>query len=171
MKRSTFLRQSGLALGLSALPFSVPLAKPTQDRPKLDPELVQRFVGAAHGRFDDVKDMLADEPRLVNTAHDWGGGDFEAPIESASHVGNQQIAEFLLEHGARMPLHTACMLGKLAAVQALLTAEPRLLTSYGAHGFSLVYHATRGGTAAKPVLDYLLAQGAPTNDRLVNYAG
>src|SRR5262249_54058606 len=43
----------------------------------LDPEKVKAFVANAHGDLDAVRELLAEEPALVNAAWDWGGGDWE----------------------------------------------------------------------------------------------
>ena len=67
--------------------------------PALEASLVEEFVGNAHGNFARVKELLEQHPNLVNAAWDWGGGDFESAIGAASHMGNKQIANYLLEHG------------------------------------------------------------------------
>ena len=35
-------------------------------------------------------------PALARASWDWGYGDWETPIDAASHVGNRAIAEFLI---------------------------------------------------------------------------
>ena len=42
--------------------------------------LVEKFVGASHGKMDIVKEMLAEHPTLLNAAHDWKLGDFETGL-------------------------------------------------------------------------------------------
>ena len=65
----------------------------TMERPPALPlELVNNFVRAAHGNFDALKDMLADEPSLLNATWDWGGGDFETALGAAAHTGSRDIA-------------------------------------------------------------------------------
>ena len=63
-----------------------------ETKPALDLQLVQEFVGNAHGNFARVKEMLEAEPALVNATWDWGGGDFETALGAASHMGNKPIA-------------------------------------------------------------------------------
>ena len=46
----------------------------------LEPTQVQAFVGNAHGDLEAVRAALAGEPRLVNAAWDWGGGDWETAL-------------------------------------------------------------------------------------------
>jgi hypothetical protein len=92
---------------------------------------------------------------LVNATWDWGGGDFETALGAASHTGQKDIANFLLEHGARMDIFAATMLGKLDIVKATLTAFPDALKTLGPHGIPLIVHAQVGGDDAKTVLEFL----------------
>ena len=70
----------------------------------LPPEKVKEFVIAGHGNFDQVKKMLADMPTLLYATWDWGSGDFETALEGAGHVGNKEIANYLIGTGARTNL-------------------------------------------------------------------
>ena len=128
--------------------------------PALPLELVKEFVSKAHGDFARVKELYAQEPRLLNAMFDHGGGDFESALEAAGHVGNKDIALFLLGHGARMNVFCAAMLGRLDIVKATLDAFPDLKTSKGPHGLKLKHHAMKGGEEAKAVLAYLEEIGA-----------
>ena len=121
----------------------------------LESKLVQEFVGNAHGDLNRVKELLAQEPGLINATWDWGGGDFETALGGASHMGRRDIAEFLLEHGARLDLFAAAMLGKLDIVKAALAAYPEAIRTPGPHGIPLIAHAQAGGDDAKAVLEYL----------------
>ena len=123
--------------------------------PALELDLVQEFVAKAHGDFERVKDMLAQQPSLVNSTWDWGGGDFETALGAASHMGRKDIANFLLEHGARLDLFAAAMLGKLDVVKAALAAYPDAINIPGPHGIPLLAHAKAGGDEAKSVLEFL----------------
>jgi len=121
----------------------------------LDPKLVEEFVGVSHGNFERVKELLAQESALINATWDWGGGDFETALGAASHMGNKAIANFLLEHGARIDIFAAAMLGKLEIVKAALSIYPDAIDIPGPHGIPLTDHAEAGGEEAKAVLDYL----------------
>lgn len=121
----------------------------------LDPAQVQAVVANAHGDLAKVTELLTQEPKLVNAAWDWGGGDWETPLGAAAHTGQREIATYLLEHGARIDLFAAAMLGKLEVVQTLLQAFPDALHTPGPHGIPLIAHARVGGEAAAPVLAYL----------------
>jgi hypothetical protein len=123
--------------------------------PPIAPELVNEFVLNAHKDLDRVKALLAQEPKLVNACWDWGGGDFETALGAAAHTGRREIAEFLLDHGARMDIFAAAMLGHLDVVRAAITADPRVKSAPGAHGIPLLMHAKMGGEPARPVLEYL----------------
>lgn len=126
-----------------------------EKKPALNPDLVQEFVGNAHGNLIRVKELLEQEPGLVNATWDWGGGDFETALGAASHMGNKPIANYLLEHGARLDIFAATMLGKLEIVKAALTAYPEMIQTPGPHGIPLIAHAEAGGEDARSVLEFL----------------
>jgi hypothetical protein len=123
--------------------------------PPIDSELVAEFVLKAHGDLAVVKQLLEQEPAIVNAAWDWGGGDWETGLGAASHVGRRDIAEYLLEHGARMDVFAAAMLGETEIVRAMLEAQPGLRDARGPHGIPLLAHAEAGGAQAREVLDLL----------------
>lgn len=124
-------------------------------KPALDATLVQEFVGNAHGDLNRVQELLAQEPAPINACWDWGNGDFETGLGAAAHMGRKDIACFLLDHGARLDILVATMLGKLDIVTAALTAFPEALYTAGPHGIPLIAHAKAGGDEAKEVLEYL----------------
>ena len=102
MKRREFVAATAMAATTIA---TVPAfgKQPRQDEvTQLDPNLVRKFVGASHGRFDAVKEMIGTLPLLANAAWDWVDGDWETGLGAASHVGNRDIANFLLDNGARI---------------------------------------------------------------------
>lgn len=146
-----------------APPAGVPKASPKP--PALPPEKVQAVVGAAHRSLDQVRDLVIATPLLVNACWDWGGGDFETPLQAAAHTGRREIAEFLLAHDARLDLYAAAMLGQLDFVKAALAVESRGVVAAaavpGPHGFTLLHCAKQGGEKAKAVYDWLLASGVP----------
>jgi hypothetical protein len=161
MKRKSFLQ-----LGAGAL-ITLPVILHGQQSPatlsaKTDPlpsEKVKDFVIAGHGNLDKVKSMLAELPTLLYATWDWGGGDFETAIEGAGHVGNKEIANYLIGIGARTNLFVLTMLGKTQVVKTWLEAYPEYLFARGPHGFTLLHHAQKGGDDAKELLDYLQAKG------------
>jgi hypothetical protein len=70
-------------------------------------------------------------------------------------MGRVDIANYLLEHGARLDLFAAAMLGKLEIVRATLDAYPEAINLSGPHGIPLIAHAQAGGNNAIPVYEYL----------------
>ena len=123
--------------------------------PALEASLVQEFVIKAHADLDRVKELLEQTPALINATWDRGGGDFETALGGAAHMGRRDIANFLLEHGARLDIFAAAMLGKLDIVKAALDAFPDAINTPGPHGIPLIGHAEMGGEEAKSVLEYL----------------
>jgi hypothetical protein len=121
----------------------------------LETTLVQEFVGNAHGDLDRVKELLAQEPALINSSWDWGGGDWETGLGAAAHMGRNDIANYLLENGARLDLFAAAMLGNLEIVKAALAAYPDAINTPGPHGIPLIAHAKAGGEEASNVFEYL----------------
>ena len=135
--------------------YPAPGFRPSWKRPQLNRLLVQDFVIYAHSDLAMTKKLLEKEPLLVNAVMDWGGGDWEGGLGGASHMGNREIVEYLLEKGARIDIFCAAMMGQLDAVRAFLTLQPKLIDARGPHGFTLHFHAQVGGQESEPVLDYL----------------
>lgn len=162
VSRRNFLSQT-LTLASSTLVASALLppafahaSAPSQEKlPPLKLELVKEFVTAGHNNLDRVKEMLANEPGLLNATWDWKAGDFETALGGAGHMGRKDIANYLLEQGARMDIFVAAMLGKLEIVKAMLAAFPNALHSKGPHGITLLKHAQAGKEDAAAVAEYL----------------
>lgn len=136
--------------------------KPTQvqqDPPPYTIDLVKEFVIAGHGNFDKTQSMIKDHPNLIFSKFDWGNGDFEAAIEGAGHVGNREIAEFLIDAGSRVTLFVLTMLGRIELVKPVLEAYPKLIFAYGPHGFTLLHHAKVGGKPGEELYAYLQEKG------------
>jgi len=126
--------------------------------PRIDAKLVYEFVSVAHSNLERVQELLAQEPNLTNAAWDWGGGDWETALGAASHMGRADIANFLLQNGARLDIFAAVMLGKLEIVKAAILDNPRVVHIPGPHGISLIDHAKAGGEAATHVAAFLEEQ-------------
>jgi hypothetical protein len=138
----------------------VPKAPPKPPSPPADK--VREAVGQSHRSLAAVRALIDETPLLVNACWDWGGGDFETPLQAAAHTGQRDIAEFLLSRQARLDLYAAAMLGQLDFVKAALA--PNVLAGAavpGPHGFTLLHCAKEGGAKARPVYDFLVAQGVP----------
>jgi hypothetical protein len=127
----------------------------TDAPPALDTHLVREFVANAHGDLEATRKALDDHPSLANASWDWGGGDWETGLGAASHVGRRDIAELLLDRGARLDVFAAAMLGELEVVRAVLAARPETRHALGPHGIPLRAHAEAGGKRARAVLELL----------------
>src|SRR3990172_599835 len=94
------------------------------------------IVLVSHGQLARVKQILAEHPDLLNVMYEpW----VETPLGAASHVGNREIAEYLLGLGAPLTITTAAMLGRKTDVAAYLAADPAQANATGAHGISLLF--------------------------------
>ena len=124
---------------------------------------VREMVIASHGNVARVKELVNKSPAFARAAIDWGYGDWEDALGAASHVGNREIAEFLIANGARPSIFSAAMLGQLDAVKAFVTAMPGVEAVHGPHSITLLRHAMAGGAPAQPVVDYL--KTLPASDR------
>lgn len=159
MDRKSFIKTgivSSLSLGL--VPTLVFGNNQTDPEP-LKVEIVKEFVLAGHFNLDKVKNMLIDYPNLIYSSYDWGNGDFEEAIEGAGHKGNKEVANYLIEKGARVNLFVLTMLGKTDLVKPTLEAYPNLIFSKGPHGLTLLHHAEIGGSESKELYNYLLEKG------------
>jgi hypothetical protein len=147
----------------AALAAASPLRAQTTEAPPpaLVPDLVKETVGKAHTDLAAVRDLLKKERRLANATWDWGAGDFETPLNSASHMGRRDIAELLIENGARVDAPAVFMLGLEAPAKALLAAFPAIHKSAGAHGIPLLSHTILGKAPA--TFHLLIAAGADVN--------
>src|SRR6267143_4590979 len=157
--RGMLRAQPGTTASIPPTSASPPSADSVPDFPEHDPQIdrarVKRFVIAGHFNLAAVEKMLAKDPTLSNGAIDWGNGDFETALGGASHMGRRDIAEYLLEHNARMDIFAATMLGKIDIVKAAVVAFPNIVHVPGPHGIPLIVHAEKGGPAAKSVLEFL----------------
>jgi hypothetical protein len=143
-------------------------------RGRQDLDLVFAFVRAGHNNLARVKEMVVQDPKFVIAAWDWGGGDWETALGGASHVGQRDIARYLLSQGARCDSFCAAMLGERDVMLALLKTNPSIATTKGPHGYTLLYHVAISGDvevaeALKPLLepnakDYNQALSAAARD-------
>jgi len=147
-RRSLLLSSVPLVLSAAPARGNAPETSRPGPFPAQDPEMVREMVGVSHGQVARVKELVGMHRTLA-----------------ASHVGNREIAEFLLANGARPTIFSAAMLGHLDAVKAYIAASPGVQKIKGPHSITLLRHAMAGGVEAKPVLEYLkTVEGA--DDRL-----
>ena len=125
--------------------------------PEPTQEIIDAFVGSAHGNFDTVQQLRTEYPAILNQPASWG----ELALGAAAQTGQVAIADYLLAHGAPLDICTAAMLGRADDVTALLPSAPGGANATGAHGIPLLYHAVITGHT--PIAAHLLAQGADIN--------
>ncbi len=158
MNRKLFLQRlsagtAGLVLTNKVVAKTAAFAEP------LSTELVKNFVIAGHGKFEAVKNMLVENPTLLYATYDWGGGDFETALEGAGHIGNKEIANYLIGLGARTNIFVLTMLGKTETVKSFLNQYPAFINAKGPHGLTLLHHAQKGGEDAKELLSFFQSKG------------
>ena len=172
MNRKKFLQATGSISGLLFLPqfakSQVIRQQATQLNKQQDPdpykiETVKEFVVAGHGGkdgdLDKVKSLLHDYPNIVHATFDWGNGDFESAIDGAGHMGNKEIANYLIDAGSRVSLFVLTMLGKTELVKPILEVYPKLIFANGPHGLTMLHHAKKGGKDGEELYNYLLGKG------------
>ena len=138
-----------------------PRTPPPPKPPSLPLDKVQATVGESHRSLEKVRALVEETPLLANACWDLGGGDFETALLATAHTGRREIAEYLLSKGARLDLYVAGMLGMFGFVKAVLAQDPKAHEVPGPHGFTLLHCAKQGGATARPVYDFLIAQGVP----------
>ena len=112
--------------------------------PSIDDAIVAEVVGKSHFDFDRVKELVTQRPELARATWDWAFGDWETALGAASHVGRRDIAQFLIDHGARSDIFTFAMFGQYEIVKAMIDTNPGIETLDGPHGISLLRHAKAG---------------------------
>ena len=165
--RKDFLKKGMLfSAGISLAPNLV-FSQNKQAPPQIDPKMVNEFVKIAHSDFAKVKEMVKEQPLLLNASWDWGDGDFETALGAAGHMGLKDTANYLISLGARTDIFVLTMLGQTEIVKSLLKVYPVLLNSKGPHGFTLLHHAQKGGKDAEKLLHHLQKLGlTETNIKL-----
>jgi len=163
MNRKKFLLNSAAIIpGMMMIPEFMS-AKQQQPPEPYKLELVKEFVVAGHGGkagdLDKVKSMLQDYPNMIFTKYDWGNGDYEAAIEGAGHMGNKEIAEYLIMSGSRVTLFVLTMLGKTELVKPVLEQYPSLIFTKGPHGFTMLHHAKVAGKNGEDLYAWLQEKG------------
>jgi hypothetical protein len=158
--RRTLMKTAPLGFALSADMLAAPDAPAVSETfPTQPPALVREMVSVSHANFKRVRELVDYRPALAKAAWDWGFGDWETALGAASHMGNREIAEFLVANGAPPTLYSATMLGQLEVVKAILAAHPGAQRVPGPHSIPLLAHAKNGGPRAAEVYGYLESLG------------
>lgn len=120
-------------------------------------EVINDFVGNAHGNLARVRELLARYPTLLERRAVWD----ESALGAAAHAGSAEVAEFLLASGAPLDICTAAMLGRADQVRRFLDQDPTLVDATGAHGIPVLYHAVI--TGQEDVATLLVERGSDVN--------
>jgi len=120
-------------------------------------EIIDQFVGNAHGNLDMVKELLGRYPSIISADASWT----ETAVQAAAQTGQVEIVEYLIDHGADYDICTAAMLGNLDCMDDFLREDPNLIDARGAHGIPLLYFPVIHARSA--VAEYLLQHGANPN--------
>ena len=112
----------------------------TQQQPP-STEQIREFVIAGHGNLEKVRQMFAENSKLLNVSYRWNENDTETAVQAAAQVGSADVAQFLLKQGAPLEICTAAMLGMQDEVVRRLNEDPRNANATGAHAIPLLPHA------------------------------
>jgi uncharacterized protein len=113
----------------------------------LSQEVIDEFVGVAHGDFPRTQALLALHPELAHANATW----VETGVQAGAQMGRRDIVEALLAAGAPLDICTA----------AMLAADPSQAQATGAHGIPVLYFPAIAGHRA--IAERLLAAGAAVN--------
>lgn len=119
-------------------------SKPGPSFPSTESEMAKEIVGQCHRDVDRVLELLAEDRSLALASWDWGFGDWETALGAASHMGRRDIAQALLDHGARPNLFTWAMMDQVDTVRAVCEGNPGIQGVRGPHGIPLLGHARMG---------------------------
>ena len=122
------------------------------------PDAIRDVVLSSHGNFARVKEMIEADPRLLNVSAPWE----ETPLQAASHMGNREIAEWLLDRGAPLDIFAAGMLGRTDDVVRFLAHDPELVRQRGVHSMPILFFPAASGRG--DVAELLVERGAEIND-------
>lgn len=107
--------------------------------------LVNRVVGASHGDFETVRELVG---RLPELAFGVSSAD-EMTIEAGGHTASRDIVRFLLDRGAPLALPTAITMGMLDRARELLRQDPNRIRERGPHDFFLGWYPAIAGDSVE----------------------
>jgi hypothetical protein len=79
-------RRSFLAVASTVIPTAAAADVVRADFPSHEPALVQEMVVVSHNNFARVQELVGRQPALAKVSFDCGFGDWETPIDAASHT-------------------------------------------------------------------------------------
>ena len=137
------------------------------------PELLQAFDYSCFGAtpltavtFKDDREMISALIELgadPDRRSDWDMGPW-SPLHSAIHSNKDDLAEFLLESGATLDVHTAAALGRSSDLLRLLDESPERVSEPGGDGCTPLHFA--GSVEAA---QFLLDRGAAIEARCMDH--
>ena len=151
-------RHDEIAKDYRASRFAYTADRETFDLQSIDDisrKVQHQTTGLSHSKVDQVRDMLAEEPRLIHSF----SADAELAIEACGHTGQRDIISLHLDRGAPLALPTAISLGDLEHARWLLENDPALVNERGPHDIPLMWYVAIGGDSVA-ALDLLLQFGA-----------
>ncbi len=142
MDRKKFLRQSLMAGGVALLGAGVLYA--ANNKAIITAEEITEFVFAAHSDLEKTKSIADKKPLILNCTNQFSRGDFETALGGACHMGRKDIADMLIQRGARMDLFNLTFMGHTDLVKKMIESYPQYLNAPGPHGFTFLHHAKVG---------------------------
>lgn len=118
--------------------------------------------GAWQNRRDYI-DLALSHGTAIDQPCEFWAGDWTA-LQHAINYGQQEIAEYLVERGARVDVHGAAGLPRLQALGAMLSQDSYLVNQRGGDGTTPLHFA-----ASPEVVDLLLDHGAEIDARDVDH--
>jgi ankyrin repeat protein len=119
------------------------------------------IVIAAGCKNRDLVDLLLKYGADVNAKSAWWAGAF-----GALHGADAEMAQYLIERGAKLDVFSAAEQNRLDVLASLIEADPTLVHAKGPDGQRALHFAR--STAA---IDYLLEKGAEINARDLDHCG
>ncbi len=112
---------------------------------------------AKEGRRDTLKQLLADDPAIVNARLASG----ETPLMAALYRGHLDVVETLVDAGAALDVFAAAALGRADVLEQLFAADPALVRARAYDGWTPLHLAAFFGR--RQALERLIAAGADLN--------
>jgi ankyrin repeat protein len=126
---------------------------------------IAEFVLAAHNDLAKVQFLHRQNPALLNACYLKFD---ETALQAAGHMGERDIANYLLTAGAPLTVFAAAMLGETEAVREFLQENPDLANAKGVHRISLFYHAALSGKTE--IMQLILNYGGSIDDAALHAA-
>jgi len=124
---------------------------------KDNPEVWLPYV-IRSGKTDRVVEVLRDNPRLLSAR--FSGN--TTPLLEAAYSGHYELADSLLEMGAKMDFVAAVALDRFETVRAMLNETPSLVHRHSPDRWSAIHIAA--WLAGREMMSLLIWAGADVND-------